>query len=224
MAYTIIVGLTTEGTTDVRFLETIVEQAFEKVAQECPKDVEIMSLTLGTTKVGKDSFSDYVVEAAKEAVQCGVTTMAVHSDSDNNTYHERKNYNFVPAIETLASHPDDEVCKLITPVIPVRMVEAWMLADKNLLRLEIGTKLSEHDLGIDGDPESMADPKERISVAIRIANEYSTHKNPVKNIDISDLYEIIGQKLQPEQLMRFESYNLFLEEIRDTYRQLGILY
>lgn len=224
MAYTIIVGLTTEGSTDVRFLETIVERAFETVALECQKDVEIISQTLETTKVGKGSFADYVVEASKEALRSGVTTVAVHSDADKNTYDDRKKYNFEPALAAVNALEDDEACKLITPIIPVRMIEAWMLADKDLLRLEIGTKLSDHDLGIDGAPENIADPKEKITVAIRTANENSTHKNPVRKVDISDLYDILGQKLDPSQLVHLESYRRFLDEIRATYRELGILY
>lgn len=224
MAYTIIVGLTTEGTSDIRFLETIVEQAFEIVAQECLKDVDIITLILETTKVGKGTFADYVVEAAKEALQSGVTTVAVHSDADRNTYEKRMEFNFIPAQEALDKLSESDVCKLITPVIPVHMIEAWMLADKNLLKSEIGTNLSDSDLDIDGSPESMADPKSRIDTAIRIANEHSSHKSPVKNVDISDLYEILGQKLQPEQLMRMESYNRFLNEIRNVYKKLGILH
>lgn len=224
MAYTVIVGLTTEGTTDVRFLETVVEQAFEYVALECSKDIDIFVMPLDTTKIGYDSFADYVVAASKEALQVGTTTVAVHSDADNNSYDQRKEYNFRPANDALSALPDEEVCKLLTPIIPVRMIEAWMLADKNLLRVEIGTRLSDSALGIDGNPETMADPKERISIAIRIANENATHKNPVKNVDISDLYEILGQQLQPDQLMRIDSYRRFLDEIRQTYRELGILH
>lgn len=224
MAHQIFVALTTEGTTDVRFLENIVQQAFEYVASECNRDIDIISYTLETTKVGKDSFADYVVAAAKEGLTAGATTIAVHSDSDRNTYDERKAYNFVPAKEAVCALSNDEACKLITPIIPVRMIEAWMLADKPLLKIEIGTTLSDHDLGIDGNPEQMADPKERITVAIRTANDRAKHKCPVRNVDISDLYETLGQSLDPEKLMRLESYQRFLDEIRATYREIGVLY
>ena len=224
MAHQIFVALTTEGTTDVRFLENIVQQAFEYVASECSRDIDIISYTLETTKVGKDSFADYVVAAAREGLTAGATTIAVHSDSDRNTYDERKAYNFVPVQEAVNALSDDEACKLITPIIPVRMIEAWMLADKPLLKIEIGTTLSDHDLGIDGNPEQMADPKERITVAIRTANDRATHKSPVRNVDISDLYEILGQSLEPEKLMSLESYQRFLDEIRATYREIGVMY
>lgn len=224
MSYQIIVALTTEGTTDVRFLENIVQQAFEHVAQECPKNVDILFQTLETTKTSKGSFPEYVVAASHEAFLNGATTIAVHSDADRNTYEKRKEYNFIPAEKAIADKPEEDLCRLITPIIPVRMIEAWMLADKELLKVEIGTRLSDHDLGIDGDPEKMADPKEKISVAIRIANEHATHKNPIRQIDISELYEILGQSLNPEKLKTLESYNLFLEEIRRTYKKLGILH
>ena len=224
MAYQVIVALTTEGTTDVRFLENIVKQAFEHVSFECTMDIEILYQTLTTTKVGQGTFANYVVEAAKEAAECGATTVAVHSDADRNTYDERLEYNFVPAREAVNAENPEIICKQITPVIPVRMIEAWMLADKELFCFEVGTTLSYHDLGIDGTPEQMADPKAKISLAIRIANERATHKKPVKNIDISDLYEILGQSLDVEKLKSMDSYCRFLDEIRALYRNLGLLH
>ena len=104
------------------------------------------------------------------------------------------------------------------------MIEAWMLADKEQFRIEVGTTLSYHDLGIDGDPEQMADPKNKISLAIKTANERATHKKPVRDIDISDLYEILGQSLDVEKLMTMDSYCRFLDEIRALYRTLGLLH
>lgn len=224
MAYQVIVALTTEGSTDIRFLENIVQQAFEHVSFECTKDIEIIYQTLTTTKVGQGSFANYVVEAAKEAAECGATTVAIHSDADKNTYDERLNYNFVPARNAVASQDSKSICKQITPVIPVRMIEAWMLADKEQFRIEVGTTLSYHDLGIDGDPEQMADPKNKISLAIKKANERATHKKPVRDIDISDLYEILGQSLDVEKLIAMDSYCRFLDEIRALYRTLGLLH
>lgn len=224
MAYQVIVALTTEGSTDVRFLENIVEQAFWHVSLECSKDIDIQFQTLSTTKTGKGSFAKYVVEAAKEAAECGATTLAVHSDADRNTYDERLASNFVPARAAVDAENPEIICKQITPIIPVRMIEAWMLADKEQFCIEVGTTLPYHDLGIDGDPEQMADPKTKITLAIRTANEHATHKKPVKDIDISDLYEILGQSLDVEKLKTMDSYCRFLEEIRALYRNLGLLH
>lgn len=224
MAYQVIVALTTEGSTDVRFLENIVKQAFEYVSFECSKNIEILYQTLSTRKIGQGSFANYVVEAAKEAAECGATTVAVHSDADKNTYDERRTYNFIPAIDAVNAEEPGKICKQITPVIPVRMIEAWMLADKELFRREVGTNLSDFDLDIEGDPEKMADPKKKITLAIRTANKRATHKKPVKDIDISDLYEILGQSLDVEKLMEMDSYCRFLDEIRALYRNLGLLH
>ena len=227
MAYQVIVAFTTEGSTDIRFLENIVQQAFEHVSFECTKDIEIIYQTLTTTKVGQGSFANYVVEAAKEAAERGATTVAIHSDADRNSYDERLEYNFVPAqeaVNAVKAEEKDSICDKITPVIPVRMIEAWMLADKEQFCIEVGTNLPYNVLGIDGNPEQMADPKNKISSAIRTANEHATHKKPVKDIDISDLYEILGQSLDVEKLKTLDSYCRFLEEIRALYRTLGLLH
>ena len=227
MAYQVIVALTTEGSTDIRFLENIVQQAFEHVSFECTKDIEIIYQTLTTTKVGQGSFANYVVEAAKEAAERGATTVAIHSDADRNSYDERLEYNFVPAqeaVNAVKAEEKDSICDKITPVIPVRMIEAWMLADKEQFCIEVGTNLPYNVLGIDGNPEQMADPKNKISSALRTANEHATQKKPVKAIDTIDLYEILGQSLDVEKLKTLDSYCRFLEEIRALYRTLGLLH
>jgi hypothetical protein len=227
MAYQVIVALTTEGSTDIRFLENIVQQAFEHVSFECTKDIEIIYQTLTTTKVGLGCFANYVVEAAKEAAECGATTVAIHSDADKNSYNDRFMYNFEPAqnaVNAVKAEAPNSICDKITPIIPVRMIEAWMLADKERFCIEVGTTLSHHDLGIDGNPEQMANPKDKISLAIRIANKHASHKKPVRDINISDLYEILGQSLDVEKLKTMDSYCCFLNEIRTLYRTLGLLH
>ena len=223
MTRQIFVLITTEGQTDLRFLDNIVKSAFEAVAYECEKELSISTFIFGT-KDKEASFADYVERKAREAITQGATTIAVHSDADKNSYDERLEYNFLPVFKKLENLGEDECCKLITPIIPVRMTEAWMLADTELLKQELGTELSDAELGLDGDPEKMANPKERIVSAIKTAKEHSRHKSPVKDVDISELYEILGQKLSIDKLSKLYSYRRFLDEIRSTYKSLGLLF
>ena len=101
------------------------------------------------------------------------------------------------------------------------MMEAWMLADTELLKSEIGTTKSDNDLGINRDPESIADPKTVIEEAIRIAQSDLPKRR--QRLTISDLYAIIGDKIGLDRLSLLNSYLRFQEEVRNTYRTLNYM-
>lgn len=221
MSVQIFVGLATEGPTDIRFFESIVRRTFEDIAiKECQPDIDIYIEPLKTSKHGC-SFPDFVVKASREGVNTfGMTTLAIHTDADKDTYDERMNHNIHPAQEKLNNECRD-CCKLLTPVIPVRMMEAWMLADTALLKAEIGTNMSDNDLGINRDPEMIADPKQIIEDAIKIAQSNLPKRR--HRISISDLYAIIGDKMSLDKLSQLNSYKRFQDEVRNTYRALNYI-
>ena len=79
------------------------------------------------------------------------------------------------------------------------MIESWMLADKELLKKEIGTVKTDFDLGISKRPEEYKNPKKIIEDAIRIAGLDIT-KRRRKDLLVRDLYSIIGQKISLNKL------------------------
>lgn len=221
MGKQIFIGLATEGTTDVRFLESIVKRTFEDIAlKECQQDIDIYIFVSETAKQGL-SFPEYVLQASTDGLKTwGIMTLAIHTDADRNTLHERMENKIRPAQELLGKQ-GEEYCKLLTPIIPVRMIEAWMLADKELFKEEIGTSKPDAELGINRDPESMADPKQAIENAIRIATEHLPKRR--QRLSISELYEIIGDTISLEALSTLDSYKHFKEAVRTTYKALNYL-
>lgn len=210
------VGLAAEGSTDIRFLYSIVKRTFNEIAlQESLCDIDIYVKAVNVPKTGL-SFTDYVVEASRKGVRdFGMMVLAIHTDADTDTFEERFKNKILPAQIKLESM-DGEICKLLTPIIPVRMTEAWMLADKQLLKDEIGTAKSDSELGINRNPETFANPKEIIQNAIRIAmQDYPRRRSRLR---ISDLYSIIGDKLSTEVLSKLESYRNFQTAVRNAYR------
>ena len=221
-AIQVFVGFTTEGTTDARFLEKIVERTFEEIAYECHNDVEPFVHFLKIDKTGL-SFADYVVKASKQGIEeLGITILCVHSDADNTTIENVLQKKIQPAQQALDLESDDCVCKIIVPVVPIQMMESWMLADKNLLKAELGTNISDHELGIDRDPESIADPKFLIEEAIRISRR-DVVKRKRRDLRINDIYFSMGQKVSIEKLQVLPSYRHFQEEVRNAYRKLNLL-
>lgn len=217
----IIIGLITEGSTDVRFLNSIVRRTFEKIAFECTQDIEIYIQPFKVNKVGL-SFIELVEKASREGVSSiGIMVLAVHTDADRDTYEQRLNNKIIPAQMSL-DRQNDEYCKILTPVIPVKMIESWMLADKELLKKEMGTTKSDNELGIKRDPESIADPKNVIEEAIRIATENLSRRR--QKLSISDLYAIIGDTISLDELSKLDSYRKFQDAVRKTYRELNYMH
>lgn len=221
MSRVVIVGIAAEGPTDLRFLESVVERSFQDIAfhefrQEYTFAVEVLN---GIDKSGP--FPVFVEKACRSALeQIGAMTVVIHTDSDKFSYAERYENKFVPALQRLQKfESDDNLCHVITPLIPVHMIESWMLADKALFRKLICTDKTDAELNIDGNVETFADPKQKITEAIRIAN--AGHPKSFRNVSIAELYGIIGQSVSLDALKRLDSYRSFCTCVLDTLRCLN---
>lgn len=218
----IFIGFTTEGSTDVRFLEKILERTFEEIAYECLTDVEPVIWPLNIDKTGL-TFKEYALKAAQQGVdEIGMMILCIHSDADDATNQNVLDNKIAPALELIKAQQDNSICKVLVPVIPVQMMESWMLADKDLLKKEIGTAKTDNELKIDRVPETIADPKATIEEAIRIAQQEKT-KRKRKELKIGDIYLAMGQKITIEKLNQLQSYRQFQENIRQAYRELHLM-
>lgn len=148
--------------------------------------------------------------------------LCIHSDADDATNQNVLDNKIAPARELIKAQSDDTTCKILVPAIPVQMMESWMLADKDLLKNEIGTTKTDNELGINRSPESITDPKAVIEEAIRIARQEITRRRR-KELRISDLYLPVGQKVSIDKLKELPSYRRFQEDIRQAYRELHLM-
>jgi len=216
----VIIGYTTEGTTDVRFLESILQRTFELVGFECRSSVEVLPL-IHIPKQG-GAFVEQVLQRCIEANDQGIMIFCVHIDADatndNHVFETRIN----PLLNALRQHLNEEICNNIVPVIPVQMTEAWMLADIGLLKAEIGTDIRNVDLGLHRAPESIANPKNTIEEAIRIARQTLVSRRR-RELTIGELYQPIGQKIGLEKLELLPSYQKFKQSIRLAYQAMNYL-
>lgn len=216
----LIIGMITEGKTDVRFLESIIKRTFESVAFECTGDIEILDIQ--KIQVTKSTFKDEVMEAAiKGWENYGISTLCVHTDADDVSDGAVFQNKISPAFEAVKNSKQD-ICKVLVPVVPVQMTEAWMLADTVLFKEEIGTEKSNNELGIHLPPEHITNPKQTIKDAIRIALAHLPSRR--RRLKISELYLPIGQKINLQQLGNIPSYAKFKSEVRAALRDLNLLY
>lgn len=217
------IGLNTEGATDVRFLTDIIKRTFDDIAFECQNDIEILDIQQIAVK--KQEFVPMIIEASRKGVEnYGISILCVHRDADDADTKNVINYSFSPLFEEMAELDETEYCKIIIPVIPVRMMEAWMLADTQLLKGFINaSRMQDRELGIEREPEKYADPKAVIEDAIRKANAGKT-KRKRDMIGIAELYEQIGKSIDLERLRQLNSFRTFEDSIRTALRQLGYLH
>jgi hypothetical protein len=216
----LLIGLYTEGSTDIRFLESIIKRSFEEISFECQGELEILDIQ--TIKINKSSFTNDVINASRQGVDnFGIMVLCIHADADDSSDNNVYEYKINPAMEEIKNN-DEDICKIIVPLVPVQMTEAWMLADKELLKKEIGTNKDDAELDIYKNPEQYADPKETIQNAIRIAN-HERGKRHRNELSISDLYLPIGQSISIDTLKQIPSYNKFQDNIRIALKKLKYL-
>jgi hypothetical protein len=217
----LLIGLYTEGPTDIRFLKNVVARTFEEISFECSSQIEISDIQ--TIEITKSSFVENVISASRRGVNdFGMIILCVHADADDRSDENVYRNKMIPALSEI-ENAEDSICKIIVPVVPIQMTEAWMLADKALLKKEIGTNKADQDLGIYREPEQYPDPKATIESAIRIAQQDRTRRHR-RDLTLSDLYLSIGQSISIDKLKQLPSYNKFQENIRSALRKLNYLY
>ena len=207
-------ALSGEGNTDERFLSPVIARTFQELLFEARQQIDSATpLWLGKAK-GKDE----IVAAAKKANDYTLELYCVHADADRLTHDEALRQRIIPGIN--AYNQDRPETLAFVPVVPMRMIEAWMLADTPLLKKLIRTNLSDSDLGWTGNPEGRANPKNTIVEGIRIARRSNTNQFYG---NINDLYDEMGQEIDLQALGRLSSYQRFRTAAREALVHLGYL-
>ncbi len=221
MAYQIFVGLLAEGSTDHRFLSSIIERTLHEVDFLAKTEMEIREVRI-IPKGQSNRFIDQVCEAAINGYEeYGLTLLCVHTDADqpdsSNSFANKINPAFKAVSELKVGH-----IEYLVPIVPVQMSEAWILADLALLLEEIGTNLSSSDLGLNQPPESYSDPKQVISKAIVQARS-GLNRRRRRELNITDLYGILGQKIKLDGLRKLSSFQTFEEAVKKTFKAMNLI-
>jgi hypothetical protein len=220
MPYSIVLAFLGEGKTDHRFLPNIAERLIEKLLLEQNKDATIQWQSI--EKNGEDS-EQIIYNAAIQARYC--TTLIIHFDSGNIDASTAFKNKIKPGLNAVRTSTE-EVCKNVTVLIPITETEAWMLVDKELLKQEMNTELSNNDLGLSyklSRIENIADPKQKLKDAIQKHHENLPAKRRKYSVTISELYEPISQKIKLEKLEMLSAYLTFKSNLISALQNENIL-
>lgn len=226
-----------EGTTDRRFLLPILLRTFRRIEDECENlelqvyeqaesDVELLA---GTGR----TLPRFVRDAAARGAYAGSrAVLCIHADADaadDRVRRDQLKAAFAGVVQQTATESadaftavvgsDPPVCHRLVALVPVYKIEAWLLADKDLLRAVLNTKLTVAELGLDYPPEARSSVKADVEEALRRANQHAGGR-PMKR---SELYAALGLQIPLDKLATLPSYRKFREAVRAAFRQLGYL-
>jgi hypothetical protein len=221
MPLSIILSFIGEGTTDNRFLPNIAERMIEQLLLE--QNVQAIIQWQTIVKRGQDS-EEIILNAALQAKYC--TTLIIHADADGINPRDAYVHKLEPGLNKISECSDSIVCKNISVVIPITETEAWMLVDKELLKDEMNTSLSNNDLELtylQKRIEKIANPKEKIENAIRLHHQHLPRKRRRSAVSLPELYEPISQKIELKKLEILNTYITFKSNIIVALRNRNIL-
>ncbi len=200
-------GLYAEGPTDYYFLMPLLERLLWEIGMKVlPEPPEVAAPLALDAPPGIPKGREQAIPAAIEASWEECTLYVIHSDGDGDPEQMRRTC-CQPAIEAArARYPE----VAIAACIPVRELEAWMLADGDVFR-KLRRGRAEPELP--KNPEAELDPKK---ILRRVVAEMG-----IKQID--DLYAFIGGAVSAQALRRLPAFQHFEAELADAIRNVGRL-
>lgn len=217
----LIVAFCAEGSTDIKFLQSVIEKAIDYCLRNYyQKDTELLQLLQVDNTKGKDNV-ERSLHASMQSLEKGAEILCIHFDADDKSADNVLRYKIQPILSALHNQSPKVCSPRIVPVIPIRMIESWMMADGDLLRQQLGTSLSMADLKLNKPPESFADPKEAINTAIGIVKQ-QTRKRFRGELSIVNLYESMGHLTDIDKLLEIPSFQSFINSLHQALAELHI--
>ena len=206
----LVLGLYAEGSTDTRFLSPLIQRTAEKIlGQYGLKVVDVADPIIIPKKRGRQE--ENILQAALDAY--GFHALLVHADADYGTRERALQERIQPGFN-LVSRSIQEVCKDLIPIIPVRMTEAWMIADPDTLCKVIGTDIKPENSGLPSRAvlvEQDANPKETLNQLVRKVN--STRPRTRRQIDMNTRYELLARQISLDRLDNVPSFRQFVTDL-----------
>lgn len=141
----------------------------------------------------------------------------VHLDADGRTRDRAYAERFYPGYQQVQERQDG-VNKMLVPIIPIRMTEAWMLADFEAFKDITGTRKTAADLNFPSSPHQVEtlDAKEVFESAVRNARPgRRRHLTP------KDIYLPLAEVVRLALLRRVPAFEAFESDLKKTLAQLN---
>lgn len=193
-------GLHGEGPTDLRFLAPVVARLTSSILLERGRYSVTVSPVIDVGTGTTQGRAERLTEAVGE-LQGTVDVLFVHADGSGDP-EGALDHVVRPLIDRLQTEHGDAAPTCV-PVVPVREMEAWAIADPAALAHLLRSQLDAEALGLPSDAarcESVADPKAALREAVSRARSRTRRRRG------GIPYEPLGERVHLERLDRLPAF------------------
>jgi len=209
-----------EGNSDREFLPPLIQRTSKAILDDyANRMVELWDLKTIDKKSGSQDKA--ILEAAQEAGERHA--LLIHNDADTRGYWKTREELFEPG-NTLVQKFSGWACQNLIPVIPVREVEAWMLADLETLGRILGAKLDPYMFNLSSGIaaiEALGDPKRKLNDIVRYVNANRSRRR--QQIDLQDRLEPLARQVNLHKLFELSAYREFVGDLARTLEMLHFI-
>lgn len=220
----LVMALYAEGPTDEHFLPIIAQRTAVQILGQRGRggivdvlDPMCISAYQGNTR------AERILHAAKQTH--GYHLLIVHADANQATPQAAFQERIQPGLDLVKRESPHTVCRELVPIIPVKMTEAWMLADADTLISVIGTLAPRQSLGIPTRPrqvEAIMDPKQQLSHVLQQALASRTRRYRRRR-HIGELYEPLARQMSLQRLEQVPAYQQFVDNLSQALTRLNFV-
>jgi hypothetical protein len=197
--------LYTEGPSDRYFLERIIWRSLAELLEKADEPSEIQEDFIRfDKKPPRISRKEYIVEQIKR-LEKAVTIAFVHTDGGVDPEKAEKN-SCLPATKEINDNYAN-ICGV--PVVPVREMEAWALADNKAVSQATGIAYTHSKK----DVQQITDPKAELGELIRRS----------RALTVAEVLFDIAEKCSLLQLRKLSSFSRFEDGLSAQLRRMGVL-
>jgi len=214
----LVAGLFSEGPTDRRFLPRIVYRTLLDIVQaEAAMTVELQEIVISYNEKINAKRADIICRDRES-----VDLFVIHADASRSLVDQIQ-ARFVGQVRALARDGCAMPESRIVPLIPVREMEAWMLADPDAVARVFGFSAWPDRIALSWQPERaevVEDPKRALNDAVRaLFGGRKGRRAPGPE----GLFDQIAEEIDLRRLARLASYQRFEADLRSGLTAIGIL-
>ncbi|MBA3547756.1 MAG: DUF4276 family protein [Nannocystis sp.] len=202
-------ALFAEGSSDYDFLLRLLNRLIEWIAAALyPGDYEVAE-TIGIDAprpLQKGKRADRIAAACIE-YEGLFELLVIHADGDTDP-HAARTERIEPGIAALHAVTREQPIVAV-PCIPVREIEAWMLADAGAFQERLGSKVAP---ALPGDPEREGDPKAALQ---QILKDGGARRLP------ASIYAFFGERVALKTLRSLPAFQTFEAELTAAIREVA---
>ena len=213
----LVVALYVEGPTDARFLPRIIGRTAEHLLAGC--DVDILDPIVINGDIHRLSTLPAQIVAAAQRTH-GYHILIVHQDADAPSEEAALRERIQPGLDAVRQQLG-AYQQTIIPLIPVRMVEAWMLSDPDALCHALPGCSALNALGLPDKPqqvERIQEPKAELQRIVKIYG--SRRRRRSQDSQLARLQEPLANAIALPRLERVPSYQAFVQRFSQALRDL----